>query len=237
MKPTINGTGPLVIFINGGGCGQWMWKFVIERLEGFKTITFDYEGYAGEPGVFSGMDREIEKIKALIEQEADGQPVCLVGHSLGAQIALKAADLADRVIAISALNTFMPSHMKSTLAMSRWAMPLAKYRWFAKLNASSFGIGEELFEDYYRDTKQISTEWFTNMIVANMTFHAEKPSVEKVTVVVGEKELKVMLASAKTLSDAPIIVAGAKHDIPFAYPELVVSWINPHAVEACDEME
>ncbi len=226
MKPTVMGHGPLVIFINGGGCGQWMWEEVINRLDGYKMITFDYDGFAGEPGVFTTMDREIEKIKQLITQEADGNPVYLVGHSLGAQIALRAASLVHKVIAISALNQPSPKLLKLSVGMGRWSLPLAKFRWFAKLNASSLGIGERLFEQYYQDSRDITVEWFTNLLIANMTFQVEKLVAGKAMIVVGEKEPRMMLDSARRLSDNPVIVPGAKHDIPFNHPELVVQWIR-----------
>lgn len=230
MKPQISGNGDLIVFINGGGCGQWMWQDVVTKLTAYRTLTFDYNGYAGETGVltFTG---EIEKVKEYIREYGSGRKVFLVGHSLGAQILLKIIQdgelpEVEKGIAISALNIPQTKWLKQILNLSKLVMPLTRRRWFARLNAKSFNLPERLFERYFEETKTLDFQWLCSMMQENMSFKVPRQDPGKVSVLVGEKEIKVMRESARTLSDAPLIIKGAGHDIPYNYPDAVVQEIN-----------
>jgi pimeloyl-ACP methyl ester carboxylesterase len=232
MKPQIQGQGDLIIFLNGGGFGQWMWKDVVSQLKGFKTLTFDYDGYAGEPGTFISMDKEIEKVLGYINEFRSSERIFLVGHSLGAQILLKLIQDDRRNdygiqkgIAISALNIPRPKLLKHTLSMSKLVMPLTQKRWFAKLNARSFRLPDKLFDMYFEDTKVLNFEWLSNIMKENMTFHVSIQDPAYVSILVGEKEIKLMRDSAQTLSIVSKAIRGAGHDIPFNYPGVVIEEI------------
>lgn len=230
MNPEIKGEGKLLIFLNDGEYGKWMWDKVISALasecdKSFKIITYNYDGFGGKPGMFKDIDQEVQKLKGLIDSEKTGESVCLVGHGIGAQIALKATDCADYIVAISALNEFSPLQMKSVISSYKQKRLLNRFSWFSKRMAENRGIPSDLYEFYLEDSRSVSSQWLTNMIVSNMTFEIEKVNDDKVTVAVGDMEGKLMLSSACKLSSQPVIVTGAKHDIPFKYPELVVKWI------------
>lgn len=230
MTPQVKGEGTVIIFVNNGEYGQWMWDGVINDLKSrsekpLKIITYNYDGFAGEPGMFKDIQQEVLKLKALIDKEKEGQPAYLVGHGIGAQIALKLTDVVDHVIAISALSEFSPLQMKSAISSGKQKQLLNRFTWFSKKMAENRGIPSKLHEKYVMDSRSVSSQWLTHMIVSNMTFEMEKMPIEKVTVAVGEAESKLMLTSACKLSSQPIIVSGAKHDIPFRYPELVSKWI------------
>lgn len=230
MKPEIKGEGIVVIFLNNGEYGKWMWNKVIAALESnceksLKIITYNYDGFGGEPGLFKDIEQEVLKLEQLIEVEKMGQPTYLVGHGIGAQIALKAADKVDHVIAISALCEFSPLQMKSAISSSNQKRLLNRFSWFSKKMAENRGIPSECYRNYIKDSRSLSPQWITNVIVSNMTFEMEKIGKDQSTIAVGDGEGKLMLSSACKLSSQPIIVSGAKHDIPFKYPEMVAKWI------------
>lgn len=230
METQVKGEGPLVIFVNNGLYGQWMWdditKALYDQVNGsIKTITYDYNGFGKTPGMFKDIHQECTRLRQLIEKEKEGQRVCLVGHGIGAQIAIKVSDSVDQVIAISALNEFSPLQMKSALSSAKQKKLLNRINWYAKRSAESQGIPSKHLENYCEDSRKLSSGWLTNMIVANMTFESEQVDSSKVMVVVGEGESKQMLTSACKLSNQPVIIKGASHDIPFKCSEEVAKWI------------
>ncbi|WP_273322224.1 alpha/beta fold hydrolase [Vallitalea guaymasensis] len=207
-----------IIFLNGGGVGPWMWEAQLNNLPQYKMITFDYKGH-GENGNkdFISMSDVIDDLRVIIQNEVKNEPVYLIGHSLGAQIALKAFNELpiDKAIIISALNKPMKKILPFIKPLVKCSIPFVRYKWFAKLNAKQLNIKNDLFEDYYNTSKVMNYKSLKNIFSENMSFQNTNQLDDRILVVVGEKEKKIMLESAKSLSQNPIIIKDAVHDIPY----------------------
>ena len=135
------------------------------------------------------------------------------GAQIWLEILAKRSDICQYALVESALT--VPS--KFTYAMIKPAFGscygLIKQKWFANLQFKSLNIKQELFEDYYRDTCDISKSNMIAFLEAN-AMYGIKPSLDdsitKAYIFVGEKENKVMLKSAKiiqrTLKDSTLEV-------------------------------
>ena len=82
---------------------------------------------------------------------------------------------------------------------------LVKMKCFSQMQFDYLHIRKDLFEDYYRDTSQISKENMIAFLEANTSYEIKpdfRHSRAKVHIVVGEKEQKKMICSAEQLHKA-----------------------------------
>lgn len=106
------GTGPLVLLIHGAGGATHSWQHLIPLLEDYHIIAVDLPGQGfTQCGAQErcGLDAMAEDILALCKAE-NLCPSAIIGHSAGAAVALRMADMmapAPDVIGINAaLDTF-----------------------------------------------------------------------------------------------------------------------------------
>ncbi|GMQ63697.1 alpha/beta hydrolase [Vallitalea maricola] len=214
-----------IIFLNGAGVGPWMWKYQLDNLTQYKMITFDYKGHGDNShNDFISMSDVIKDINFIIENEVkNNEPVYLIGHSLGAQIALKAFNELpiDKAIIISALNKPMKKMLSFINPIVKCSIPFIKYKWYARLNAKQLNIKNEFFEEYYNTSKVMNYKTLKNIFNENMTFRNSYQLDDRILVVVGEKEKRLMLESAKDLCENPIIIKDAAHDIPYNHYNII----------------
>lgn len=86
---TQSGVGQQIIFVNGGGATQVVWKNIIQRLQGqYQTVTFDVRGH-GQASAANDYSFEaiLSDVETVIGRVARGKPI-LVGWSLGADLAI-----------------------------------------------------------------------------------------------------------------------------------------------------
>lgn len=170
--------------------------------------------------------------KSTAAMQKSTAAVYLIGHSIGAQLLLHYLTSSEflseqlplrRAYAISALNQPNPKLLKSTLAATRWVMPLTQQRWFARLNAKGFNLPKDLFDSYFEDSKPLTLEWLSALLSANMSAHIQASALQasaaakgfELRILVGAKEPKMMIQSAYSLTSQPLVMADAGHDIPF----------------------
>ena len=100
--------GPSYVLLHGIGMGRTIFAELIEHLgDGgrVQTIAIDLPGYgtAPEPARVLTMERTADLVAAFLRGRG-GAPAVIVGHSMGAQIALEGAarhpELVDRVVLI-----------------------------------------------------------------------------------------------------------------------------------------
>lgn len=81
---------------------------------------------------------------------------------------------------------------------------LIKRRWFAKLQAKSLKIPDDLFDEYFKDSLKISKESLINISLSNGNYSIPSTACNiksKTLIIVGEKELSIMKKSASLLHD------------------------------------
>ena len=95
---TQTGSGPPLVLVHGSGVSdhrRWEIGDVLNRLAEHATVyALDRRGrgQSGDGDEYS-MDREVEDVVAVVE--AIGEPVTLLGHSFGANLALEASFVLD----------------------------------------------------------------------------------------------------------------------------------------------
>jgi sigma-B regulation protein RsbQ len=107
-----------VIFVHGFGCDQSMWREVTRRFErSHRMVTYDLTGMgqsdlsAYDPGRYANLQAHAEDLLAIID-ELGFEKVALVGHSVGATIALLAANQAPERISRLVLVAPSPCFME-----------------------------------------------------------------------------------------------------------------------------
>jgi pimeloyl-ACP methyl ester carboxylesterase len=117
----ISRKGPALILIPGLACGPWVWDQSVaplrERYSVYLLTLPGFDGRAPQPGVtLETLQRDLE---ALIESKKLAKPV-LVGHSLGATLALSFAtrhsDAISGVVAVDGLPVFPGTEMMTDRA-------------------------------------------------------------------------------------------------------------------------
>jgi pimeloyl-ACP methyl ester carboxylesterase len=88
------GDGAPVVFVHGTGAERSIWREAIDALgDGVRTIAYDRRAYgdSGAPEPYAGttVGEQADDLAALIEA-LDAAPAVLVGHALGAMVALDA---------------------------------------------------------------------------------------------------------------------------------------------------
>jgi pimeloyl-ACP methyl ester carboxylesterase len=123
----VHGSGsPAVVLIHSWGTDRQSWSRQIEVLaERYRTVALDLGGHG------SSGDRAIASREALAQdvqavvQALEDEKVILVGHSLGALVAVDAAVLlGDRVLGIVGVEQFRNAE---TLAPVNWPDQVAKF--------------------------------------------------------------------------------------------------------------
>lgn len=97
--------------------------------------------------------------------------------------------------------------MKKTTALMtplyRWTYGFIRKPWFAKLQAKTLNVPDDLFENYFNDSSRMTKESLINMTKSNGNYSipcALEDANTKALILVGEKELGVMKKSAFLLN-------------------------------------
>lgn len=240
--------GPLLVFLHAGGVGGWMWEEQVRYFQkGFHCVVPDLPEHGvnvgSQPFSIKGC---AEEVRELVTATANGQPVILVGFSLGAQVVIQLLsmypDVADYAMINSALVRPDPSLLRLLTPVMQVSHPLIKREWFAKLQAKTLQIPEEDFPKYYADSSQMSEETLLRITRENMQFAIPEGFARaraKVLVTVGDKEKKMMKESARDIVSANlqalgIRIPGVGHGVSLAKPKyfnrLLQEWLHKGAV-------
>ncbi|WP_323960447.1 alpha/beta fold hydrolase [Arthrobacter sp. JZ12] len=220
-----------VLLLHGGGVAGWMWNALAKALQAEHLVLVpDLPGHgesAGEP--YRSHEHTVTELARMVTEAAVG-PAAVVGFSLGAQLTVKLAsehpELVDRVVVVSAQARPMP-FTDLTLRSLAVASPLARRRWFARLQARELFVPQELMKHYIATSVGISRETMVSSVGDNLRFGipagwSEFPG--RALILAGQRERKLMRQSAATLHAALPgseleIVPECGHGIPFQRPE------------------
>lgn len=240
--------GPLLVFLHAGGVSGWMWEEQVRYFQkGFHCVVPDLPEHGVNPGSQPFTIRGCaEEVRELVEATANGQPVILVGFSLGAQVVVQVLslypDLADYAMINSALVRPDASLLRLLTPVVQMSHPLVKKEWFAKLQAKMLDIPEEDFPKYFADSSQMSEEALLRITRENMQFSLPagfRHARAKILVTVGDKERKMMKESARDIVSANpnavgLRIPGSGHGVSLAKPKyfnhLLQGWLHKGAI-------
>jgi pimeloyl-ACP methyl ester carboxylesterase len=201
---------PVIIFLHGSGLSWWSLKPQIEALQkNYFIVTPIIDGHGDDwNNTFISIRKSAEQIIDYIEDNCNGKVFAICGLSIGAQIVVeiisRECDITENAVIESALVYPVKMATKLTVPMYNLCYGLIKKRWYAKLQAKTLNVPEELFEFYYMDSSRMTKESLINITKSNGEYSISPTlcnTKAKTLILVGEKELSVMKKSAKLLHD------------------------------------
>ena len=102
--PVDQGVGTPVVLLHGIGVSHRVWRFVVQLLAGqpYRILAFDLLGFGDSPKpdwLSYTVDDHARAIIASLRRKHLGQPVVLVGHSMGSLVAVRVARLRPDLVA------------------------------------------------------------------------------------------------------------------------------------------
>ena len=197
----------VIILLHGGGLSWWNYRAEAELLrDRYHVVLPVLDGHADSDEDFVSMEENADRIISLIDSEYGGSVLLIGGLSLGAQILIeilsKRPDICRYAVIESA--SVIPSRITNALIRPTlsFSYRLIRMKWFAKSQFRALRIREDLFEDYYRDTSKIRRGNIIALLEASTAYEL-KPELKKckarIRIVVGEKEQKSLMRSARLL--------------------------------------
>lgn len=240
-----------VVFIHGGGVSGWMWQKQLEYFKDYHCIVPDLpeHGKSMEEGPLSIKDSAV-RIARLIEERANGGKAIVIGHSLGAKVAVELIavrpDLVGCAVVASALfrpvRLFLAIHKPFIYKMSVW---MIKPKSILSLLVKNFKFPGSYYRDncikdfqkltpdiLYREYDQL----YQNLNLPEGLGRAEVPTL----VIAGDREPKAMKQSVSDIAGALPGATGAymlkgDHTYPWSmyesFNEIVRMWIERGEIE------
>ncbi|MEE0061228.1 MAG: alpha/beta hydrolase [Acutalibacteraceae bacterium] len=214
----------VIMLLHGGGLSWWSFKDVVTLIKSdYHVIIPILDGHANSDRKFTSIEDNANEIINFIKCNYNGQVFMLAGVSLGGQILLeilsKQPDICSYALVESALVLPMKTTHKLIEPTYKLCYNLINKRWFSRLQFNSLKIKKDLFEAYYTDTCKISKADLIAMLKSNSNYslkHSIRNSNANVLVVVGDKELKIMVDSARKIhqyitKSELMILKGCRH--------------------------
>jgi pimeloyl-ACP methyl ester carboxylesterase len=107
---TDRGQGACLVLIHGIGSSRRRWDPIVDRLDGFRCVALDLPGHGESAAVGMDLISAAGAVQDVIASQSL-EPVAVVGHSLGANVALLHAALHHpaSVVAIEPVPLHLPS--------------------------------------------------------------------------------------------------------------------------------
>ena len=203
------GNSHTVILLHGGGLSWWNYRDIAEMLKNeYHIILPILDGHAGSDRHFTSIEQNAQDIIAFIRSNLNGAVYMLGGLSLGGQILLEILAQEKDICRYALIESAMVIPSKITNALIRPAFgcsyPLIKQNWFAKLQFKQLRIRNDLFEDYYRDTCQISKEDMIAFLKANTSYRIKdtvRNCFANIHIYYGQKEAAGIRKSARIIRE------------------------------------
>ena len=197
----------VIMLLHGGGLSWWNYKAEAELLKNqYHVVLPILDGHAGSDNDFISIEKNASRLISFIDKEFGGSVLLIGGLSLGAQILVEMLTQRNSICQSAVIESasVIPSKLTNYLIKPMFSLSygLVKKKYFAQMQFDYLHIRKDLFEDYYRDTSQISKENMIAFLEANTSYEI-KPSLQethtKVHILVGGKEQKKMICSAEQL--------------------------------------
>lgn len=202
-----NGNGDVIVLLHGGGLSWWNYRETAEILQrDYHVILPILDGHAGSDRNFTTIEDNAREIIDFIDKNFGASVLMIGGLSLGGQVLLEILSQRKDICQYALIESALVVPSKLTHSMIKPAFgacySLIRHRWFSRLQFKSLRIKQELFEDYFRDTRAISKENMIAFLQAN-TMYEIKASIEhcsaKAYIFVGGKEKRIMRRSSKII--------------------------------------
>lgn len=199
----------VIMLLHGGGLSWWNYRDVAELLNGYHVVLPILDGHADSDTPFTSIEDNANELIDYIDKRFDGSVLALGGLSLGGQILVemlsRRGDICRCALIESALVVPMPLTNTLIAPMLDMSYFLIRKNWFARMQFDTLKIKDSLFEDYYRDTCQITKQDMIQFMKSNSAYTI-KPGLSKTKVktlvIAGGKEQTNMKRSSELLNKA-----------------------------------
>lgn len=199
-----------IMFLHGGGLSWWNYKKQAEMLSAnYHIICVVLDGHGDSEEQFISIETNAERIIEYIDRYYKGSIYCICGLSLGAQILVEILSRRNNICQYSLIESasLIPSKLTNMLVKPSIDSSyfLIKYNWFSKLQFKQLKMDESYYQNYYADSCKISKNSLIAILKSNTAYllpASFKEAKSKLLVVVGGKELKSMLNSARIITEA-----------------------------------
>ena len=198
-----------ILFLHGGGLSWWNYCEIAELLQTrYHIIIPILDGHAGSEKDFISIEDNASEIIEYIDENCDGKLLLMGGLSLGGQILVEILSQRYDICKFAMIESALVIPMRIThyfiKPSIKWSYGLIKKEWFAKLQFKSLKIKCEWYDEYYRDTCNITKENMISFMQANLSYVLKNEisnTQAKVFIIVGEKELSKIIRSAYKLNE------------------------------------
>ena len=208
----------VILLLHGGGLSWWNYREVAELLQDkYHVILPILDGHFGSDSDFTSIEDNAKEIIEYIDAIYQGSVLLIGGLSLGAQIVVEILSQRQDICKFAIIESALVIPMKTTHylieLMVKMSFGLIKQEWFAKLQFKSLKMKDELYDEYYQDTCNITEENMISFLKAN-SFYVVKDELKntkaRTYIFVGKKEQGIMIRSAYKLKD---IIAESKLEV------------------------
>jgi pimeloyl-ACP methyl ester carboxylesterase len=253
----IAGRGPVVMLLHSSVAGRRQWRALGEALEDrYTVVAVDLIGYGDTPAWTGGRPESLADQAALVHELARrvGPPLALVGHSIGASVALcAAAELSDQLSGLILLepNPFWllepdhPAELAEALALQGavknagltgdWGSAAERFADYWNGDGSWAGLSEERREKFAAAIRPNFHEWDAVMIRPDADY---VQAIRAQTLVICARDTVRPIAAIAAILESRrpdwefAWLAHGGHMAPRSHPELV----NPIVGQALDAL-
>ncbi len=198
-----------VMFLHGGGLNWWNYREQAKLLEkDYHIILPILDGHAGSNRPFTTIEDNASEIIKFIDEHLGGSVHLIGGLSLGAQILLEMLSQSNDICRFAVIESaavlpcgFTHALIGPSVGCSYF---LVKRRWFAKMQFNSLHMDPKFFDDYYRDTCEISKKDMVAFLKANTAYSLKasvRESSAEIHVFAGGHENSEILKSTDAIAD------------------------------------
>jgi len=197
----------VIILLHGGGLSWWNYREAAQLLQcDYHVIMPVLDGHSESDRSFTSIEDNALGIIEYIDKNYDGKVLLIGGVSLGGQILVEILSQRSDICEIAIIESALVIPMKLThylvKPMIEMSHGLIKQKWFAKLQFKSLRIKKDLYDEYYKDTCNITKENMISFLKANSGYVLKEKirnTQAKAYVFVGQREQSKMIQSAHRL--------------------------------------
>ena len=202
--------GDTLLLLHGGGLSWWNYREEADMLQSdYRVILPILDGHAGSDRPFASIESNAAEILSFIDDSLGGSVLLMGGLSLGAQIVLEMLCQRKNVCRYALVESaaVLPDRLTHALIAPAFGTSygLTRNKSFARLQFRSLHIRPALFEDYWRDTREIKKADMIAFLKANTGYTLKESAsacAAETHVIVGGKENRRMKQSAKLLGES-----------------------------------
>lgn len=223
---------PAVVLLHGSGVKDSFCKQYVALASRYHVVVPHLPGAGASVRHAYDPDEVVRGLREVVADLGD-VPIAVVGHSLGAELALfLACSLPDRFSGVALLSPWVcptQASIDRSCAFAPLAVAVMHCAPLVRLQGRFWGFNHEQREGLVRDASQLTVEQYRSYFQRPVLLR-EQPSYARLDVpllaVCGRREVASMRASVRALARdngrcEAVILPGCGHDYPLRNPDVL----------------